>query len=414
MSASTPPVPPVAATSTPFNDPWAPDPIDWETLMALAAAQDVTVEELDDAIQHEIWLESLTAAEREEYEYWEKFPNRLRPIDWMANPPQVDWLVPGRIHRTGLAQVYGPPYSGKTLYVLDLALSVAAGLDMWLGHDLNVAGPQHVVYVANEGGATFRIQVHAWLLAHPEADAAVVQEHFWLLDGGQGDVLEMAWGTGRDAYTPSPADSVHRLLGEIHARGFMPAMIVYDTQIDLAPGINENDNAAMVTLLRQIKADADKARHLAVVVHHSGHTGDHARGASGQRAKTDVQVQVVPVGKGHEKTALWSKAKIKGAPQPETDDNFESYQMSGSEGAAIRSIGQVKAALAAHLAGQPSDDEQRAVLDAIDAGHVSARAISDETGIERKSRLPQVLTWMQEELQITKTGTGSQTRYARV
>lgn len=321
---------------------------------------------------------------------------RLKDIDWLSDFPGIDWLVEERFHRVGLAQLYGPSYSGKTLVAIGLALSVAAGVTEWMGHALKLDRPQHVVYVAAEGGPAFWVHVDAWLKDNPQVDRSVIREHFHVLDGGEGDMLEMdPNGISIDAAT-----APHRLWEEVDAIGTPPALVVYDTQIDLSPGLNENDNSQMVLLMKTIKRIADTRKHLALVIHHTGHDEGRARGASGQKGKADVQVAVRPLQRGTAEIA-WSTSKIKGSAQPEVNDGFVIVPVPGSKGAVAGLMNSVAHGLAVHGKNAPEDEQRASILAAVAEGITSGRKIADHTGIQ-KDKCYGMLRWLVDNQDLVK------------
>src|SRR5205807_1817669 len=86
---------------------------------------------------------------------------------WFATLERItsrEQLVRNLLLCGSLFVVYGQSNSGKTFWMLDLALAIAAGIS-WRGL------PTHrglVVYVAGEGAASVRARVSAYRAAHPE------------------------------------------------------------------------------------------------------------------------------------------------------------------------------------------------------------------------------------------------------
>ncbi|WP_024817023.1 AAA family ATPase [Arthrobacter sp. 31Y] len=339
--------------------------------------------------------------------------NRLKSVTDMLKTPEIDWLVQDKIHRSGLFQIFGASYTGKTLLILDLTMSWCAGLPEWQGYKLNNDGkPQDAVYVAAEGGAALSVHVDAWLKYHKDVDPSRLNGLLFL-DGGEGH--HMFLGIGKEQ--PDPEDGFMRLAREINEAEINPSLVVFDTQIDLAPGIDENSNTDMVGVLREVKRLGDSLGFMAIVVHHTGHDGNKARGASGMMGKCDVQAKLTSIGERSGKAKLeWTK--VKGRAQPE---DTISYKISGykeldwldSEGAVCVPLSKLEQAYAVQEATRPTDELQRNIMNAINIGKTSSRAIAEEIGINKDSpKLREALVWMQEANLITKTGSGPKTAYS--
>ncbi|NUL43728.1 AAA family ATPase [Cellulosimicrobium funkei] len=343
---------------------------------------------------------------------------RLKTVSDMLATPEIEWMVEGRLHRSGLAQIYGPSYSGKTLLVLDLFLSWCSGLSHWQGLALNNGGePQDGIYVAAEGGAALSVHVDAWLKHHPEVDPAVLDAHAAFLDGGDGHFMHLdirAPGKRRDDEVTIPyEDSWEHLVEEVVGRNLEPSLLVFDTQIDLSPGIDENSNAEMVALLSRIKRDADRFGYMAVVVHHTGHDETRARGASGMKAKVDVQAQLSV--ENYHVYLKWHK--VKGAMAPETTVD---YQIKGrnllpeleSEGAVCVPYNWGGVAKVTGLI-PPAEVKADILNFCLYEGGQPAIKIAEHIGVSRKSN--DFTEWMKYLTryggELEKHGTGSATKY---
>ena len=80
-------------------------------------------------------------------------PIKLIPFDQITVGTQRRDLVRGLIPRVGLTLIWGPPKSGKSLWVLDLAMHIALGWN-YRGRRVH-QGP--VVYCAFEGQGGFGV-----------------------------------------------------------------------------------------------------------------------------------------------------------------------------------------------------------------------------------------------------------------
>lgn len=136
--------------------------------------------------------------------------------------PALRWLVKRLLPRTGLGQLYGPSYTGKTYLALALALAVCNGLPEWFGHRVKRTGP--VLYAAMEGRSDLQQRIRAWLDAHPGCT-----------DEGLVTLLEEELDLARQ-------DSVDRLVAELAAEDVRPVLVVIDTQRLATLGAKENEN----------------------------------------------------------------------------------------------------------------------------------------------------------------------------
>jgi hypothetical protein len=314
-------------------------------------------------------------------------------------------MVPGRIHKHGLTQIYGPSYGGKTLVTLDLIMSFAAGLAEWQGQPLNTGGQPHdVLYVAAEGGAALSVHVDAWLKAHPQVDRSRLSG-LRFLDGGDGDHVYLSINPKVQV---EPEYSWERMIQEIIDEGIAPSIIVFDTQIDLAPSVDENSNVEMVGILRKIKTLADRMKFMAIVVHHTGHDESRARGASGMKAKCDVQIALKTIGNKSGKAKLeWQK--VKGAQLPSQSLPYEILGVPGSEGAICQPISAMVQAAATHEAGRPDGEVLHAIITCVRNGYASNAKIIQELALP-KAQVDAAVKWAINEGLLERTGSGPATK----
>ncbi len=188
---------------------------------------------------------------------------------------EAEQIVKGLLIAGSLFMVYGESNSGKTFWVLDLALAIAAG-SPWRGRHTKRG---LVIYVAGEGAASVRARVAAYRVAHPEVPGglpfAIVPQAVDFLD----------------------AQSVGALLSTIAAAqsecGEQPALIIVDTFARALPGADENsaqDVGQAVAWADLIRAETGAA---VGFVHHAGKDPTKgARGSSALRAATDTEILI--------------------------------------------------------------------------------------------------------------------------
>ena len=218
-------------------------------------------------------------------------PARQLPIVYFNDiQPQLDAadFVENLLIRKSMSVIYGQSNSGKTFWVLDLALHVAAGMrwnaapgDSDSGREVERLG---VLWLAMEGSHGISNRVTAWRESHgidvAELPFAVIPVALNLLDP--------------DADT----DPLLEAIKAASARMQMPVgWIVVDTLSRAIAGGNENapdDMGALVTNGSRIQQDGATA---VTWIHHSGK--DEAKGARGHsllRAATDTEIEITADG----------------------------------------------------------------------------------------------------------------------
>lgn len=332
--------------------------------------------------------ENLEAAAEEAY--WAKNPNRLKSVTDMLKTPEIDWLVEDKIHRTGLFQLYGASYAGKTVLTIDLVMSWCAGLPTWQGYRLNNGGkPQDALYVAAEGGAAVSVHVDAWLKYHSDVDPSRLRGLVFL-DGGDGDhvFLSIKKSRKKDEDDIPYQDSFQRLFTEVEKKGLNPSLVIFDTQIDIAPGVDENSNPEMVGILREIKRLGDKAGFMAMVIHHTGHDGSRERGASGMKGKCDAQARLEVIGKDSGKAKLiWTKVKGRECPKDTISYHIQGSRLLpdlDSEGAVCIPISNLEASKEYTTSEHKLAAQMTRALSV--KGAMSARKLSEEINVGRNTK----------------------------
>jgi hypothetical protein len=206
-----------------------------------------------------------------------KAPVRQFPVLWFATLGQIqhqDQLVKGLLIARTLSVVFGESNSGKTFWVLDLALTVAAGVP-WRGRRTKRGV---VVYVAGEGAASVRTRVAAYLKTHPDIGAlpfCIVPQAVDFLD----------------------EESVTTLVNSLRSAevesGEKVVWVIIDTFARAIPGGNENDAQDVgmaVSAADRIRAEIGTA---VTFVHHAGKDPTKgARGSSALRAATDTEILI--------------------------------------------------------------------------------------------------------------------------
>lgn len=202
----------------------------------------------------------------------------LSPTQWLVS----DVLPTGRDGSLGL--IYAPPASGKSLWALSLALSVADGTKPFLGH--KVEGGD-VLYIAAEGMGDFGQRVGAWS-AHNKVSPS---EHFHLL--------------AQSLDIPTQAEALANQLERDHIR---PALIVADTLARTSTSISESSTSGMGRLVAASNFLQTRFGAVVLWVHHSGRADpEEERGSGALRGAADAVFRLERMGTSVEMVHVKSK-----------------------------------------------------------------------------------------------------------
>jgi len=179
------------------------------------------------------------------------------------------WIVDRYFQGDSLALVYGKPGSGKSFWVLDLSLCIATGKEFH-GNEVK-QGP--VVYMAGEGHRGITKRATAWQ-KHHKVDA---KQSPWWLAGKPFDLID----------TMSVAGVLEAI--DHHTQGVNPTLVVIDTLARNFGAGDENKTSDMGAVIRHADAIRVKYNCLVIIVHHSGHDSDRARGSSSLKAAMDFE-----------------------------------------------------------------------------------------------------------------------------
>ncbi len=187
--------------------------------------------------------------------------------------PDPEYLIDGLVPAVGQSVIYGASGTFKSFLALDWAMFVAAGLP-WNGHQVK---QRRVVYIAAEGLAGLKARALAWSEANGRPDLSRIHwlpEALDLRDSRQVDAVREAF-----ALLPEP-----------------PGLVVVDTMARTMPGGDENSARDVGEFVANVDALRDGGASL--IVHHTGHDGEHERGSSALRAAADLRVKVKRHGQG--------------------------------------------------------------------------------------------------------------------
>jgi hypothetical protein len=276
-------------------------------------------------------------------------------------------LIKGLLLSGCLFVVYGESNSGKTFWVLDLALNVAAGL-AWRGRKIERG---LVLYVAGEGSASVRNRVEAIRRERTDICAeipfAIVPQAINFLDAGAIDSLIL---TIRAAETES---------------GERIALVIIDTLNRAMGGGDENsakDMGAVVAAADRIRSETGAA---VGFVHHTGKdVAKGARGHSSLRAAVDTEILI----EGQSGTRTASVTKQRDLPSGESFGfELKAVVIGEDDGERITScvIKHVDTALSPAARG-PRGQRQRDILRMLEAEHRAGHPVLPSGEIVRLAR----------------------------
>jgi hypothetical protein len=217
------------------------------------------------------------------------------PISAMKIKP-IDWLIKDHLESESLAEVFGPPESGKSLLAIDWSLCTASGLE-WNGHATQKGA---VFYIAGEGHNGLMRRFTAWSIKIGiKLDALPLYV----------SSCSAAFFNGASAMGVEAAISA---MAEIS--GETPRLIVIDTLARNFGGGNENSTEDMSLFIQHIDRHLrERFRCAVLIVHHTGHgTTDRGRGSSALKAAVDTEFSM----KRDADLICFTCTKMKDAPHP--------------------------------------------------------------------------------------------------
>jgi hypothetical protein len=195
----------------------------------------------------------------------------MRQTDVWSMAP-VEFLVDGLIPERSFAMIYGQPGSGKSFLAIDMALSVAHGVD-WQGKKVK-QGP--VLYIAGEGMGGFSKRWKAW------------SKHHGLENEPDMYLLPLA-------VNMMDEQDVARLVLTVEEMGREWALVIIDTVARAIAGADENAAQSIGMFVQSCDKVREAAGGTMLAVHHSGK--DSSRGARGSNALLGALDTSVVVGK---------------------------------------------------------------------------------------------------------------------
>lgn len=188
---------------------------------------------------------------------------------------EVEWLVENFIPKKSVGMLFGASGSGKSHIAYSVALSIVNG-SSWFGNDVTKG---NVAVLVGEGNIGVNLRLKAIHKLHniklPD-DNIAFSKH----------------GIGLD--TDKGFNTVKKSIDDL---GFKPDLIIIDTLSRHIEESAENSNDDMAKFINRLDALKREYDCSVLLVHHTGKSGNSARGASALRANIDYSFYVEPNGK---------------------------------------------------------------------------------------------------------------------
>jgi hypothetical protein len=202
-----------------------------------------------------------------------------------------DYLIKTVLPRRGLALTYGEATSGKTFFVLDLALAVAEGIP-WRGHRVTQAG---VLWICSEGLDGFGDRLRAYLTHYALEGEAIP---FEVID----TPVDLLDGTKHVELLIDATKDTSERVGTV-------GLIVVDTLNRVLVGGDENRPEDMSAFVANVSCLSEATGTLVNVIHHAGKDLTRgARGHSSLRGGVDTEIAIAGADDG-ERVATITKAR---------------------------------------------------------------------------------------------------------
>ena len=213
----------------------------------------------------------------------------------LDNMPALEPLVGDLLHRDTLARIIGPSGHMKSFVTIDIAGHVGTGMH-WHGHHVQQGT---VVYLVAEGARGIRKRVRAW------------EKHYGLK---MTNVLFLP----RPVQTRGPEwDTLIEAM-----RRLQPALIVIDTQARVSVGVEENSNTELGIVVERMDDLRRATEACVLVIHHTGHVGDHGRGASAAKGALQSEMHVSKKGDNAQNIVVTMKVGKQKDDEEGTDLQF--------------------------------------------------------------------------------------------
>lgn len=200
-------------------------------------------------------------------------------------------MIEGTIYRESIVVLSGKFGTYKSFIAVGWTCCLVTGTP-WFGHA--VGAPVPVIYAAAEGAYGINGRIDAW-----EKETGVIVP----------DSLHLISVSAR-LNNPADMEELGLLIQETGAQ-----VVVFDTLHASTPGLDENDSGDMGTAVDVLRSLRDQYKITSVLVHHTGHSGERARGSSSLEDDADTSFVIKLGGNGEDRgpeilrTLIHRKAK---------------------------------------------------------------------------------------------------------
>ena len=193
--------------------------------------------------------------------------------DDLSKRQRMGWRIKDMVPRKGLCVVWGPPGSGKSFFVLDMACAIARGMDKYHGKRIR---PGVVIYMAMEGNLQDRVDAYKKRHHLTEGDLANLYIKHGTVNFMDEQVVMAECAAIKDA------------IGDVEV-----AMVVVDTIARSMPGGNENGSESMGAAINGYKIVEDYFNTCVMPLHHCGKDVERGmRGHSSLLGAIDAEIEI--------------------------------------------------------------------------------------------------------------------------
>jgi biotin operon repressor len=195
--------------------------------------------------------------------------------DLISDIKPIDWLIKRFFESDSLALIYGAPGGGKSFFAVDVACSIATGTP-WMSNDVKQGT---VFYIAGEGHNGLARRFKAWETAR----GVTIEAGRIFKSGGAMQALDEA----------SVKEVSDMIADQVMVSGEIPGAIVIDTLARNFGAGDENSTEDMSTFIQHVDQWLRRRFGCCVIlVHHSGHNAERARGSSALKAAVDAEYEI--------------------------------------------------------------------------------------------------------------------------
>jgi|GEM_PF-3825507 len=210
--------------------------------------------------------------------------------------PDPTYLIDQLIPEQGVGMIYGPSAIGKSFLIIDILLSIAAGL-LW--NDLPTKKGL-VVYVVGEGGSGIKIRIAGWLQK-------------WSKRANSLPVVVLL-----DPVNLYDEESVQNFIKMLVDSNIPIRMVVFDTLSRCSLRADDSNNMQMEVVVDNCIRIQKAVKTFVCYIHHTGKKGDEFRGASCLYANVDVVIGLHSYGrKTNKKIKICVEKQKDGEPLPD-------------------------------------------------------------------------------------------------